>query len=84
MAAEGSAVLHSCGDLFMFYKKCLVQCTQLSQSGAPLPALASVFKRHLREYASKVLLANLPRTTTMATSSAAASAISSSMNTITK
>ena len=30
MAAEGSAVLHSCGDLFMFYKKCMVQCTQLS------------------------------------------------------
>ena len=30
LAVEGSSVLHSCGDLFMFYKKCMVQCAQLS------------------------------------------------------
>ena len=30
LSVEGSSVLHSCGDLFMFYKKCMVQCTQLS------------------------------------------------------
>ena len=29
LAVEGSSVLHSCGDLFMFYKKCMVQCAQL-------------------------------------------------------
>lgn len=66
MAAEGSAVLHSCGDLFMFYKKCMVQCTQLSSGGGDggdtLLALANVFKKHLREYATKVLIANLPKT----------------------
>ena len=26
----GTSVLSSCGDLFVFYKKCLVQCTELS------------------------------------------------------
>ena len=30
LAVEGSSVFHSCGDLFMFYKKCMVQCAQLS------------------------------------------------------
>ena len=29
LAVEGSSVLHSCGDLFMFYKKCMVQCAQV-------------------------------------------------------
>ncbi len=85
MAAEGSAVLHSCGDLFMFYKKCLVQCAQLSQTGSPLLSLASVFKKHLREYASKVLIANLPKTSSgSSSSSSAATSLSSSMTTITK
>ena len=27
---EGMSVLPSCGDLFVFYKKCLVQCAELS------------------------------------------------------
>ena len=30
LAVEGSSVLHSCGYLFQFYKKCMVQCAQLS------------------------------------------------------
>ena len=30
LAVEGSSVLHSCGDLFMFYKKCMVQFALLS------------------------------------------------------
>ena len=42
----------------MFYKKCMVQCTQLSSGGGDggdtLLALANVFKKHLREYATKV------------------------------
>jgi len=28
---EGTSVLSSCGDLFVFYKKCLVQCAELQQ-----------------------------------------------------
>ena len=60
LAVEGSSVLHSCGDLFMFYKKCMVQCAQLS-TGEPMIALANVFKKHLKEYATKILLANLPK-----------------------
>lgn len=61
MAVEGSSVLHSCGDLFMFYKKCMVQCAQLS-TAEPMLALANVFKKYLREYATKVLITNLPKT----------------------
>ncbi|UYV74517.1 VPS53 [Cordylochernes scorpioides] len=53
-------VLPSCGDLFVFYKKCLVQCTQLS-TGRPMLALASTFQKYLREYATRVLQGSLPR-----------------------
>lgn len=57
---EGCTVLPSCADLFVFYKKCLLQCTQLS-TGQPMVFLASVFQKYLREYASRLLQANLPR-----------------------
>ncbi len=82
MALEGSAVLHSCGDLFMFYKKCMVQCAQLSSTGATLVALAAIFKKHLREYATKVLLENLPKgsSSSSTSSSSAATALTSSMS----
>jgi archaellum component FlaC len=40
---EGSPVLPSCGDLFVFYRKCLVQCSELS-TGQPMLALSSVFR----------------------------------------
>ncbi|CAL1264315.1 unnamed protein product [Larinioides sclopetarius] len=53
-------VLPSCADLFVFYKKCLVQCSQLS-IGHPLLALTSVFQKYLREYASRVLQNSLPK-----------------------
>lgn len=53
-------VLPSCADLFIFYKKCLVQCTQLS-NGNPMLALATTFQKYLREYAFKVLQNNLPK-----------------------
>ena len=45
----------------MFYKKCMVQCAQLS-TAEPMLALANVFKKYLREYATKVLITNLPKT----------------------
>ncbi|EFX86362.1 hypothetical protein DAPPUDRAFT_313250 [Daphnia pulex] len=56
---EGCCVLPSCADLFVFYKKCLLQCAQLS-TGQPMLSLASVFKKYLREYASRLLQSNLP------------------------
>ncbi|CAG0892895.1 unnamed protein product [Darwinula stevensoni] len=55
---EGS-VIGSSADLFMFYKKCLVQLSGLT-TGPPLVALANVFQKHLREYAFRVLQHSLP------------------------
>ncbi|XP_058139770.1 vacuolar protein sorting-associated protein 53 homolog isoform X3 [Dasypus novemcinctus] len=59
---EGGAVLPSCADLFVYYKKCMVQCSQLS-TGEPMIALATIFQKYLREYAWKILSGNLPKTT---------------------
>ncbi|XP_037068256.1 vacuolar protein sorting-associated protein 53 homolog [Pollicipes pollicipes] len=64
-ASESSLILPSCADLFMFYKKCMLQCSQLSR-GRQLLALTAVFQKHLREYALKILLANLPKQTVSA------------------
>lgn len=57
---EGGAVLPSCADLFVYYKKCMVQCSQLS-TGEPMIALSTVFQKFLREYAWKILSGNLPK-----------------------
>uniref|UniRef100_A0A3P9IQY1 Vacuolar protein sorting-associated protein 53 homolog n=1 Tax=Oryzias latipes TaxID=8090 RepID=A0A3P9IQY1_ORYLA len=57
---EGGAVLPSCADLFVYYKKCMVQCSQLS-TGEPMIALTTIFQKFLREYASKILSGNLPK-----------------------
>ncbi|KOB76421.1 putative late golgi protein sorting complex subunit vps53 [Operophtera brumata] len=54
------AVISSCADLFLLYKKCLVQCSRLTR-GEPMLELAGVFQKYLREYASAVLQAALPR-----------------------
>uniref|UniRef100_A0A670KPT6 Vacuolar protein sorting-associated protein 53 homolog n=1 Tax=Podarcis muralis TaxID=64176 RepID=A0A670KPT6_PODMU len=59
---EGGAVLPSCADLFVYYKKCMVQCSQLS-TGEPMIALSTIFQKYLREYAWKILSGNLPKTT---------------------
>eukprot|EP00117_Sycon_ciliatum_P034852 scpid28331/ scgid26521/ Vacuolar protein sorting-associated protein 53 homolog len=58
-----STVLPSCSDLFIFYKKCLVQCAQLS-TGEALVHLSEVFKRYLKEYGNRLLLSNMPKTST--------------------
>ncbi|KAJ3591245.1 hypothetical protein NHX12_009191, partial [Muraenolepis orangiensis] len=58
---EGGAVLPSCADLFVYYKKCMVQCSQLS-TGEPMIALSTIFQKYLREYAWKILSSNLPKT----------------------
>ncbi|XP_067306734.1 vacuolar protein sorting-associated protein 53 homolog isoform X2 [Pseudorasbora parva] len=60
---EGGAVLPSCADLFVYYKKCMVQCSQLS-TGEPMIALSTIFQKYLREYAWKILSGNLPKTST--------------------
>jgi len=59
---EGSNILPSCADLFVYYKKCMVQCSQLS-TGQPMLLLTRTFQKYLREYASKVLAGNLPKYT---------------------
>ena len=59
LAVEGSSVLHSCGDLFLFYKKSIKQCAELSRA-EPMLALQKIFKKHLNEYATKILIANMP------------------------
>lgn len=58
---------NSCADLFVFYKKCMVQCTQLS-NGKPMYDLAMIFKKYLREYAVKLLETKIPKLTTSQTS----------------
>ncbi|RDD44739.1 Vacuolar protein sorting-associated protein 53-like protein [Trichoplax sp. H2] len=58
--SDGGIVLPSCADLFVFYKKCMVQCSQLS-TGQPLLQLAGLFKKYLKEYATKLLKNNLPK-----------------------
>lgn len=55
-----SSVLSSCADLFVSYKKCMLQCTQLS-SGSIMLNLAETFQKYLREYALKILQNNLPK-----------------------
>ncbi|XP_043799890.1 vacuolar protein sorting-associated protein 53 homolog [Apis laboriosa] len=55
-----SSVLSSCADLFVFYKKCMLQCTQLS-TGSIMLSLAETFQKYLREYALKILQNNLPK-----------------------
>lgn len=57
---ETAGVLPSCADLFVYYKKCLVQCSQLTR-GAPLLALSQVFRKHLADYAARVLQGSLPK-----------------------
>ncbi|XP_071448427.1 vacuolar protein sorting-associated protein 53 homolog [Hetaerina americana] len=60
---HGEGVLSTCADLFIFYKKCLVQCAQLS-TGQPMLDLAGTFQKYLREYALKLLQNNLPKIST--------------------
>lgn len=59
-AGMQSEVLPTCADLFVYYKKCLVQCSQLS-TGEPMVSLARLFQKYLQEYALKLLSNNLPK-----------------------
>lgn len=70
-----AASLESCAELFIFYKKSLVQCTQLS-NGKTMFDLVLVYKKYLREYALKVLESQTPKVSTASN----ASSISNSMS----
>ncbi|CAG5085345.1 Oidioi.mRNA.OKI2018_I69.PAR.g10870.t1.cds [Oikopleura dioica] len=72
-SSQTCEVLPSCADLFVYYKKCLVQCSQLS-TGEPLLNLSKIFAAHLRNYGNNVLMNNLPINTK--TTNAAQSALS--------
>lgn len=62
------ASLESCAELFIFYKKSLVQCTQLS-NGKTMFDLVVVYKKYLREYAFKVLESQTPKVSANANAS---------------
>lgn len=53
-------VLPSCSDLFMFYKKSMIQCHQLDRCHSMLD-LTKTFQKYLREYAFKILMNSLPK-----------------------
>lgn len=55
-----AAILPSCADLFVFYKKSMIQCTQLD-NGQSLLSLTKVFQKYLHEYSEKLLQNNLPK-----------------------
>ena len=55
----------------MFYKKSIKQCAELSRA-EPMLALQKIFKKHLKEYATKILIANMPGKATSSSSSSAA------------
>lgn len=57
---QTATILPNCADLFLFYKKSLVQCTELSNHN-PMLTLSTVFQKYLKEYATKILEVNLPR-----------------------
>lgn len=57
---EGVVAFPSAADLFIFYKKCLVQCSSLS-TGHPLLNLTEIFQKYLKEYATKILEGSLPK-----------------------
>lgn len=55
-----AAILPSCADLFVFYKKSMIQCNQLDR-GHTLLSLTKTFQKYLHEYAEKLLQNNIPK-----------------------
>ncbi|XP_068140136.1 vacuolar protein sorting-associated protein 53 homolog [Drosophila tropicalis] len=74
-AEAKTTVYPSSGDLFVFYKKCMVQCNQLSNE-QPMYDLALVFKKYLREYAIKVLEGSTPKLVPASTGSSIGKSVS--------
>ena len=61
---EQAVTLPCCADFFVYYKKCLIQCCQLS-TGTSLLSLTQIFAKYLNEFAHRVLLMNLPNKATI-------------------
>ncbi|XP_030753580.1 vacuolar protein sorting-associated protein 53 homolog [Sitophilus oryzae] len=59
-AETQAAILPSCPDLFVFYKKSMIQCTQLDR-GQSMLSLTRTFQKYLQEYSEKLLYNNLPK-----------------------
>jgi hypothetical protein len=57
---EGGQTLGSSGDMFRFFRDCIVQCNELNSSKA-LHDLYVVFKKYLATYAQKILMDNIPK-----------------------
>ncbi|CAG9854453.1 unnamed protein product [Phyllotreta striolata] len=55
-----ASILPSCPDLFVFYKKSMIQCNQLDR-GQTMLSLTKTFQKYLHEYAEKLLQSNLPK-----------------------
>ncbi|KAH1011665.1 hypothetical protein HUJ04_000987 [Dendroctonus ponderosae] len=55
-----AAILPSCPDLFVFYKKSMIQCNQLDR-GQSMLSLTRTFQKYLHEYSEKLLQNNLPK-----------------------
>ena len=55
-----ASILPSCPDLFVFYKKSMIQCTQLD-NGQSMLNLTKTFQKYLHEYSEKLLQNNLPK-----------------------
>ncbi|XP_076254761.1 vacuolar protein sorting 53 [Rhynchophorus ferrugineus] len=59
-AETQATILSSCPDLFVFYKKSMIQCTQLDK-GHSMLSLTRTFQKYLQEYSEKLLYNNLPK-----------------------
>ncbi|CAG9818693.1 unnamed protein product [Phaedon cochleariae] len=55
-----ASILPSCPDLFVFYKKSMIQCNQLDR-GQTMLSLTKTFQKYLHEYSEKLLQNNLPK-----------------------
>ncbi|XP_067931939.1 vacuolar protein sorting-associated protein 53 homolog [Watersipora subatra] len=75
-SSEENNILPSCADLFVYYKKCMRQCSELS-NGEPMINLTRTFQKYLREYANRILMCSLPKVPIQSTLGTAGSLIQS-------
>eukprot|EP00041_Stephanoeca_diplocostata_P000373 m.14441 g.14441 ORF g.14441 m.14441 type:complete len:903 (-) comp10450_c0_seq1:269-2977(-) len=66
VADEAGKTLDSSGDMFRFFRECLIMCTQLHSQAAVFD-LYMVFKKYLRVYCTRVLAGSLPKSSSLAT-----------------
>eukprot|EP00049_Salpingoeca_infusionum_P007666 m.124645 g.124645 ORF g.124645 m.124645 type:complete len:849 (-) comp13779_c0_seq3:48-2594(-) len=56
----GAKVLASAGDMFVFFRNCMLQCASIT-TGEKMHALYLIFKKHIQQYADIILKATLPK-----------------------